>query len=97
MKNKTSMIGVLPFRRVEDPGVMFESNDQEGACLLASCGEEILCLLLLLIFIGGIIFSIKYVVNDSQEKNRIRSFETFERSEGQGKMSGYESWASINQ
>ena len=86
------MIGALPFRRVEDPGVMFESNDQEGACLLASCGEEILCFLLLLIFIGGIIFSIKYVVNDSQEKDRNRSVETFGKPEGEDKTSGYDSW-----
>ena len=70
MGNKASMIGVLPFRRVEEPGVMFDSNDEGGACLLASCGEEIFCFLLLLLFIGGIILSIKYITNDSRKNNK---------------------------
>ena len=71
MENKTSIIGALPFRRVEDSGVMFDSNDQGGACLLEFCGEEIFCFILLLLFISGIIFSIKYVTKDSQKDIKI--------------------------
>ena len=77
MGNKTSIIGVLPFRRVENPGVMFDSNHQEGACLLASCGEEIFCFILLLLFIGGILFSMKYITKDSKQNDKNKALKTF--------------------